>query len=348
MQQIILNDNTLDTHLKEYSKDKYAYSNTVIEVYSSPDLKKSLTITNKSYILTTLINSLDRNTFKTLIPHIDLPELVKTCELLDAKRAKKQLVKRIEKGGKKTRINEAKNKLGVIKSHGYLNLSLTSSKIKLITSWVLSQSEEQLINKALMIDKQSWKTLADLCHINSEKLSVKWFLPWCFGNPAPEESIIHKLENASSDLKFLSLCEDYKLPYEYVRYASKQRNVPASLMDNYNLSVAKNENLRTVLWWWKELQSNDVNTHIEERLKQVEIVDVPYGVLADLLMNVNHPGLRRELVRVAQNRMNEYKLNIDSPVVVLCDASASNQNIKYYHFFDLFSNSSRITSIPRT
>ena len=331
MQKTILDDTSLTTHLQNYARDKHAYSAAVADVYTNEDLRKSVTTTNKSRVLATLVQNLDRTTFDTLLPHIDLPEITRACGILDARRHIHQLEAKIQRtSARSSRMKRKRQYMcnsinvlnGLLPDDNDTKLTLTSSKIGMVKTWIQSLDEENLTQRALIGFKDDWKTLADYCHFNPKDFKLAWFLSWCFGVDAPEDSIVYKIDHSNED-KFLTIYEEYKLPYSFVRL--KAKNFSHHKRERLNLKVAERESLRTVLWWYDELRSNLVDDVICDRLAGVNAVDLPYGAMVDLLMNVNHPRLKALLSELAQNKTTEYKLNLESPVVVLCDASASMQ-----------------------
>lgn len=324
----ILNENTLSDHFVCYRNSPSDYVNTVVETLSQSLVAKAITLTNKSRILVTLIHHLDKAGFQKVLDFIDLPELVSACETLDSNRLVRQLEKKVklatnEKKRRRLtmRMNDAKNL-----NQGVPELSLTLAKIKLIKLWVNNLTEEQLVYRALIFPTEKWRKLADLTHLNPSKdFKLAWFLPYCYGKDAPEGSIVNKIKNMNMS-NFKELYEEYQMPYEFIRLKWKEwGNWNFATLEKIKLQIVNSEKLKTILWYWHELQTPNVNKAIAERLKNIETVDISYGKLMDLLMRCDDPDLTKQLVRITENQLQNYEMSLDSPIVVLGDASSSMQ-----------------------
>lgn len=142
--------------LKEYKEIKNL-GELALSIWRYPKLSKSLDLSDKSNILATLLQSNKWKEYTNLIKYIELPEITRTCQILDSCRRKKQLEKHLEKNiihASKQYINHIvntvkfpqvinhithKHKLDIIKCDNLnqgLHFSLTSTRIHYLKQWV--------------------------------------------------------------------------------------------------------------------------------------------------------------------------------------------------------------------
>lgn len=328
----ILRDRSLLDHFSRYREERKTYLDTALELLGQSNVSKNIPLLNKAKVLTVILQNKESDVFDKLLNKggIDLPELTKACEFLDTPRYIRQLEKKIAK--RKKRAYHLTNKVKLLKQpiNGVSHLSLTSSKIKMIRKWVNSLTEKDLVYRALIFPTATWKTLADKCHFNPEKdFVLPWFLPYCYGKEPPMETVINKVKNVSLS-NFAEVYEEYDLPYEYVRlklkeFKSQYYSEKNATIEFIKQRVATKEDLRTVLWYWDELQSELVNIIITSRVKKVDNIDLSFGKLTHLLMSIRHPPLYEEILRLTENRLKSYETSLDGPIVVLGDASSSMQ-----------------------
>lgn len=336
IKETLLGDYTLFDYFKFYEERREEYIKGAKELLSNKVISKSIGVINKSKLLAVLLQKKDKKGFIELFDLIDLPEIVRACEILDSNRYIRQLEREIknksgkDKKNKKNKVYKTKvNKISLLKKlnenidNDIIVLSLTSSKVKMIKMWVNNLDERDLIFRALMFPKELWKKLADLCHFNPSKdFKLDWFLSYCFDGKAPQNSILDKINNINdhNNGELLSICEEYKLPYELAR-------IKISKSDNIKVTeyYVKNENMDTILWYFDEFEKFD--KIIENRLRKTEITNLPYGKIMALLLKTYGKYMRifSELVRLAETRLMNYRIKIDGKVAVLGDASASMQ-----------------------
>ena len=328
--ETIITENTLREHFNQYQNFKVEYVNAIISIFPNVSLMKSITNVNKARIVTTLLQHKDRITLRQLYKYIDLPEMVKACEVLDANRWIRQMEKKVVNKGRKG--YHLKNKINLVKEslEGLYELSLTSSKTKLVKEWIHQLSKNDIEYRALMFPNTLWKQLADLNHFHPERdfENVPWFLRYCFGKDAPVDSVVGKVQNLSFD-NFAEIYRETPLPLEFLRL---KLNLSAD--NNYNPMVtrakemiATRENLSTVLWYYKELETKEVNNMLASRLSETSSNDVSlsYGMLVDLLIHVRDQNIYKHLVRIAEDKLKTYESSLASPVAVFGDASNSMQ-----------------------
>lgn len=337
---IILSDSSLDKHLEAWKEsmiwdNQDNYRNQVKKILSNLTLAKPISLTNKARILTTLLFNFDRDTLDYIYPFVDLPEMVKATEMLDANRAMRQLKRKLAKMSSNKSLNDKKKKvyerkveeLLVLNEANY-DLSLTSSRCELIRQWTQGLTKDQLEYRALMFSTDHWKKLADLVHLNPTKdFAIDWFLPYCFGGEVPKDSIVCKANGLTIN-NFESIYSEFQLPYEFVR--TKLDLKTGLFTDQKQLNrvkevIAFRENVNTVLWYWNELECPAVNRILKSRLEEANDIRLSYGKLVELLMKITDSELNKQLVKIAENRLTKYKVNLPGPIAVLGDASSSMQ-----------------------
>lgn len=334
VKQIIFNDNTLVRHFQAYDLDKEEYVEQLTKMYSNKQLAKNVTNQNKTKALIVIIHRLDKTTFREIIDDIDLPELTRACVILDSSRKVRQLKRKIEKSSSQRAKKRHKKEMETLTqlSEG-IELSFTLSKVKLVKEWVRNLTPEQLVYRALLFPVDNWRQLADLTHLHSKHdFSIDWFLPYCYGEKAPENTIVAKFQNMTLD-NFLEINEEYNLSYKLfrVKFADQLKNPWGSSasasgkLNRIKEHFARNEKLKVCLWWWDELHTTNVDSILAQRLSTIENIDLSYGKLVNLLMKVKNQSLFEELVRIAQNRLNGFETTLETPIAVLGDASSSMQ-----------------------
>lgn len=328
----LLNGGPLADHLACYANNRDQYVEAVVETRSNKNVAKAVQNSTWANVLVVLLHNKDRAAFAQIKPHVELLEIVKACEMLDAPRAIRQLRKKLAT----RRNNTLANKLRRLESEAcdgetivaglhvnsfkpeWEKLSLTRSKIEMVRGWVASLSGKELMFQALMFPTDPWKTLADLCHLNPTKdFAVDWFLPYCFGQEPPEDSVIYRVKHGDA----VTVCKEYELNYELARVLVKGANRDHKFLKYY----VDKESLETVLWYYEEFEQ--FGREIAERLKNVEDLKLSYGKLMDLLMKTHNsrPAIYTPLLKLAERRLKDYKMNLEGPVAVLGDASASMQ-----------------------
>ena len=328
-----MNDTPLGSHFESYEHSRDEYVRQIVSVFGNTQISKNVTLKNKARILVTILHNFDKNAFEQLVTKLDLPEVVRACEILDSARLIRQLKKSIPKSSKK-KANKLRTKLRLAEemNESRADLSLTSSRVKVIKTWVRQLTQEQLVYRALMYPSDGWRRLADLTHLNSEKdFALEWFLPWCFGKELPANNIVNKVKNLTLD-NFISVYDEYRLPYEIARLKLKEfgagnrynRSIQPKIREIYS-HIAKVERMETLLWYWDELHSTTVDKVLAEQLSKLEYVDLSYGKLADLLIKVESKPLRDQLIRIAEAKLSTYNMSLPKPIVVLGDASSSMQ-----------------------
>jgi len=304
--ETLLYENTLIDHFNQYNDNKNMYIDGCINILSNNNISKTISINNKAKFLTVLLQNKEKLMWRSILQYLDLPEIVKACEILDSNRYARQLNKKNKNSNRINQLNEGMN-----------NLSLTSTKINMVKEWVRSLTDKQLIYRVLMFSMDQWKILADLTHLNPKKdFALEWFLPYCYGEVTTEGTIVEKIKNMN-DNNFEQLYEEYNLSYQIIRLNLKTPSVRTKEI------IARKEDINTLLWYWSEINHPSVNNILSNRLKEVDELNISYGKLVDLLMKINDKELFNQVLRITENKLNEYNVSLEGPIAVLGDASAS-------------------------
>jgi hypothetical protein len=311
MQNLFLTEHSFSDHIDQYLKNPKTYMTAFSELYQNKDFKKSMGTTTRGMVCAILLNFLHRHENIPLFLYIkwELPDVVLGCDFLDTKRQIKQL-KSNGKNNEKLAQLEKRN----------LNFSLSLAKIKIVRKWVKSINEHDLILLNVFYNNcELWKSLADLCHFKPTDFCLDWFLNYCYTGKYPENSLLHQIKTGNENtLKSLYL--EYNVPYEFLRLRNTSKD--------FKSLVVQKESLRTVLWYAEEMgifEDSNLDNLICERVKK-EKIDLPYTKLLQIIVdNVKYKNskLISQLTLYSQSKLEEYKLNLPTPIGILCDASGS-------------------------
>ncbi|CAF0981750.1 unnamed protein product [Rotaria sp. Silwood1] len=291
-----------------------------------------------------------------------LTEVLKAVTMLDAARQirvyEKQL-KRLELSKTKpkaTKLGKIKNNLDNLNKLKPSTGSASGAVARHIQRWTRTLTLQELEYFALHMPTEPWKKLADIVHFNPTKdfPSLPWFLPFCFGTPAPTDTMVSRCRDLTVD-NINNLIKEFKIPYSHLKQFKEHLN------DQSKARIASyEEKLDTILWYYEDLQCSDVDDIISERIRNGEQITLPYGKLMERLLllrtirdNVSETrsfrgtGRGRGAERIARNVDNQHsaesskmafysdllviaeaqlqkiKLPLESPVAVMGDASSS-------------------------
>lgn len=259
--------------------------------------------------------------------HYQLPEVLKAVKILDAPRKLRGLEKRLarlEKQGTakaktiglvRAAINDLKKDVPGVEGQ---STSVTGSLAKRVKKWVARIDEEKLNFYALQLPKEPWQELADIVHLSPNDFSLKWFLPVCFGAAPPLESLVGQVGALTAD-NLGEILPRAHFPYSYLR-----KHFP-DMPPHVKAEIAKYEKLDTLIWYYEELCSPEVDSIIGDRLDQGEAPNFSYGKLMERLLYFKMAGapFYHKLMPVAERRLRDILLPLQPPVVVLGDASYS-------------------------
>ena len=291
-----------------------------------------------------------------------LTEVLKAVTMLDAARQ----IRVYEKQLKRLELSQTKpnpSKLGRIKNNiDNLNKLKTSTGsasgaiARHIQRWTRTLTRRELEYFALHMPTEPWRKLADIVHFNptNDFPALPWFLPFCFGTPAPQETMVARCRELTT-ANINELIKEFQIPYSHLKQFKER------LTNDSKARIASHEEkLDTILWYYEDLECPEVDEIISERLRNGEQVTLPYGKLMDRLLLIrtlrdNQPDiptfyrtyarelgrgssnanrqqhtvqpkkstLYSDLILVAEGQLQKIKLPLESPVGILADASYS-------------------------
>jgi hypothetical protein len=287
-----------------------------------------------------------------------LTELLKAVTMLDAARQIRVYEKRLKRlelsktKPKATKLGKIKNNIDNLNKLKPSTGSASGAIARHVQRWTRTLTQKELEYFALHMPTEPWKKLADIVHFNPTKdfPSLPWFLPFCFGTPAPTETMVSRCRDLTSE-NINNLIKEFKIPYSHLKqFKDDLNNESKARIASYE------EKLDTILWYYEDLQCSEVDDIISERLKTGEKITLPYGKLMERLLLLrtlrdNEPatpvfrGRRRgratrndnnqhsaqaskatfysDLLLVAEAQLEKIKLPLESPVAVMGDASSS-------------------------
>ncbi|CAF1232585.1 unnamed protein product [Rotaria sp. Silwood1] len=278
-----------------------------------------------------------------------LTEVLKAVTMLDAGRqlrAYEKKIKRLELSKTKPKaitLGKMKNTVDNLNRLKASTGSVSGAVARHIQRWARTLSRQELEYFALHMPTEPWKKLADIVHFNPSKdfPALPWFLPFCFGTPAPEETMVARCRTLTNE-NINDLIKEFKIPYSHLKQFKDHLN------DQSKARIAAyEEKLDTILWYYEDLQCPDVDDIISERLENGEEIRLPYGKLMERLLvlrklrdtssetavvgNISDQNLIQSsknkcysyLLSVAESQLAKIKLPLASPVAVMGDASYS-------------------------
>ena len=303
----------------------------------------------------------DHNLANNLLRHtrlFTLTEVLKAVNMLDAARQIRVFEKKLKRlemsktKPKASKLGKIKNNIDNLNKLKPSNGSASGAVARHIQRWTRTLTASQLEYFALHMPTDPWKKLADIVHFNPAKdfPALTWFLPFCFGIPAPSESMVARCRDLT-EANVNELLKEFAIPYSHL----KQHKDKLTNESKARIAV-KEEKLDTVLWYYEDLQCDEVDNIISERIREGEKVTLPYGKLMErmLLCRLIREGLSTESTRAgsrnrplsaisqtsaptfpnkakfytdllpfAEAQLEKIKLPLESPVAVIGDASGS-------------------------
>lgn len=293
-----------------------------------------------------------------------LTEVLKAVTMLDAARQirvhEKQL-KRLElckTKPKAIKLGQIKNQIDNLQKLKVSTGSASGAIARHIQHWTQTLTQRELEYFALHMPTEPWRKLADIVHFNPTRdfPALPWFLPFCFGTPAPEGTMVARCREITN-ANINTLIKEFQIPYSHLKQFKEHLNNESKAR-----IASHEEKLDTILWYYEDLECPDVDETISERIRTGEQVTLPYGKLMDRLLLIrtlrdNKPdiptfylthdvggrgrgrnyaqvntrpvdqpkksALYSSLISVAENQLQKINLSLESPVAILADASYS-------------------------
>nr|XP_006823148.1 PREDICTED: uncharacterized protein LOC100371489 [Saccoglossus kowalevskii] len=227
--------------------------------------------------------------------------------------------------------------------------SVSGAVARHVRRWVRTLPADQLEFYALHLPKEPWRRLADVCHFNPEKdfPNLPWFLRYCYGDAAPDGSMVKSCGHLNAE-NVNELVKGHDVPYAHLKELNNH------LDDVSKARIASYEDkLDTLLWYYEELACEAVDQVIMKRMERGDAVTLPYGKLMERLLtlkimreNIDKPGSSSNgsgfstgstateeslnkapfyhlLVPIAEKMLRNISVPLETPVVVIGDASPS-------------------------
>ncbi|KAH3736540.1 uncharacterized protein LOC127850969 [Dreissena polymorpha] len=292
------------------------------------------------------------NAFLQNKDNFGLLEVLKAVTLLDSGRQIRVLEKKMKRlqtsAGKvkPTTIGKLKSDIDNLNKHKPLHGTASGAICKHVRSWVKHFTKDELEFYALHFPKDPWTKLADICHFHPKQdfPALDWFLEYCYGGPAPEGSMVQRCCNVTAE-NVNSLIQEFPIPYTHVKlHLTALTNESKARIASYE------KKLDTVIWWYDELKCTEVDEVITRRVQAGEEITLPNGKLLERLLAIKmyREGLQqnsygygengkerkpdetkapffKELLPLGQKKMDAISLSLESPIVVIGDASGSMQ-----------------------
>eukprot|EP00824_Muranothrix_gubernata_P023403 TRINITY_DN623_c0_g1_i2.p1 TRINITY_DN623_c0_g1~~TRINITY_DN623_c0_g1_i2.p1 ORF type:complete len:401 (+),score=57.85 TRINITY_DN623_c0_g1_i2:88-1203(+) len=172
-------------------------------------------------------------------------ELVKALTLLDSARRVRALEKRIVRlsrgnvrAGTLAKLQNSINELRRESTLGSVSGALT----RFVRTWVRSIPCEALQFYALHFPLESWRALADMCHLASTDFTLPWFLGMCFGDQAPEGSMVAQCSDLNQE-NVRDRVLKHDVPYSFLRKRVDPTNLPNDVKARVALCDIKQTNV---------------------------------------------------------------------------------------------------------
>lgn len=318
-----INESSLKDHIETQNSHYSEYISNLLLLFYEYNI--DFTILKLSKILVASLIRNDKELAKFLLqdPRYELPVILKSCDILDSNRLYKQLNKKTEKIQNASKLSKHKSFLSNLQAlNEGIEMSLTKSKIKFIKkNWINNIDKNRLEYSALLYPVKHWKFLIDLFHLKPNDFQLEWFTTYIFTNEYPKESIIDVCNSLTSENIKEMLCV-YKLPYDFLRLKYKD------LLDEHVMStILDYTQLNNIIRHWSNFNTQKNTLSVINRINNGEIINIPYGELMKRIQMLTEgnesPLLVEKLIDDAENKLIKYKIDIEQPVVVLGDASAS-------------------------
>lgn len=337
LNSIMFNSCNLRSHLDFFLRDPNDYIMFLTELFTDRNKVKNISTNNKAFMIVTLLTQQSgRDVFKALASNFELPEVLRACKIMDARRYIKTLECKLQKHDDrmhKKKQGDIRQKIMMAQMllEDGIQLSLNSSHIHLIRQWIRCIDTYELDTKAALFPVDNWKELCDLTHPNASCFSVPWFLDYVHGKcQPPEDSLCYKLKNLTAEnFKEFYSSTERRLPYKVIRMLITELQHGhgyGDLYDEIRALIVSQESIGNVLWYYNEL----VKSTSQEKIlcERLEMDGIPpgtlgYGTIVDLLGKVTLPKFHSVLVEVATNMLEQYTHNISGKVAIFVDASSS-------------------------
>jgi hypothetical protein len=329
---LFLDYSTLKQHIECQQKSYDVYVSNLLLL--TLEYKIKLTILKRAMILVSALYLRNTELATFLLVNVsigcrELPVILKTCQILDSRRFCNQMKKKTDKIKNKNKLAKHKSIISNFNNlhEGYL-LSLSKSKIKFIKkNWINKLTGEELESMVLQFPPDQWRKLANLLHLkDSDFGNTTWFLQYIYSkdnnSELPEDTMIYKCSNLNKK-NIYNIVKTNNIPYAYFKNREDCKKLMSNSLKRVFLDRLSFEDL---LKHWEDFDKSELCEDILNKYNNYNNADIPYGELIKRLLILstdNKEKLYNSLVNIAQNKLNQYNIEINSPIVVFGDASAS-------------------------
>lgn len=324
---LFLDHSSLKDHIECQEKRYDAYVSNLIIL--TLEYKVKLTILKRAMILSTALYLRNMELAAFLLGNCcnDLPVVLKTCQIMDSRRYCKQMKKKTDKLKNVKKLAAHKSIIANFEqmSEGY-PLSLTKSKIKFLKkNWVNKLSSDELELMVLQFSTDYWKKLANFLHLKDSDFNIdSWFLSYIFSKDpknaeVSEDKLIYKCNHLNKDNVY-DVVKGHNIPYAYL---SNDNQYYELITDDVKKIFLVNLSFEDLLKNWNDFDKPELYEELIYKLENSDINNIPYGELIKKLLELNKGELYNSLSKIAQNKLDNYNAEINSPIVVLGDASSS-------------------------
>ena len=324
VKDLFLENSSLQNHIDAQNTKYSEYIANLFLLFNEYNIEFTILKLTKILVAAMLRKDTDLATYLLKEPRYDLPVILKCCEMLDSNRLHATLTKKIEKYPTSKKVKKYKPLLSNLKAlNEGVEMRLTKSKTYFLKiNWITHISKERLEYMALLYPIKQWKSLINLFHLKPTDFQLPWFTSYIFTGLSPQNSIVDVCNSITKD-NIQVILTIYKLPYDFMRLKYKQLIDVKVLKQIFDYT-----SLANILRHWDDFYSELNIISIIKKL-DVEPLDMPYGELVKRIQifiekaNDLHTPLINCLMDIAENKLAKYQIDIEQPVVVLGDASAS-------------------------
>ena len=332
---VFSNNMTAEYHYRVFAKTPRQYMGYVLALMKA---KVSLTSATRGRVLAVAWALGERNfvDFLFQVPgYLDVGEILKACQILDARRFAAQAEKRLAGLKEKTQKSKAKathiraelqrRNTEVLES----GCSLTSSFSKRVKNWASQIPAEELLFRLLNFPPDHWRQLSDYVHFSKKTFSLPYFLASIFGEEFPSDSLARKLRDLNADELVGNLAKhpEMKSMFSYLRTLI----APSAWPVEAKAMFAKDGPLEEVLWWYHEIHCPEAEKAVHSRLESGEMIGTArsranFGKLMERLLVFMDKGytFAKFLLPYCEDRLKKIHLpKSDKRIAVIGDASGS-------------------------
>lgn len=271
------------------------------------------------------------NTFLAMKKVFNFVEVAKAVNILDIPRQIKAIQKKVDKLKKLTEEKKITVKQSTYKKFEKKISTLNNQKLKFgsvsgalcrhVRQWACEFNQSELEFMAMNFETGVWKEMADIVHFSPSKnfSSLPWFLPYCYGQPAPDISTVYKSREITAE-NVNEILKSTPLPFHKI---SKFKQ---NLTNESKAIIARHEdNVGRAIWWYEDMECREVDLVIQDRILTEGNLEFGYGKLMERLMLLKPKDVcfYPQLMDIAEIKLKEYTHNLEGPIGVFADASSS-------------------------